>query len=838
MGGSAEEDTNRDNVDSHFGLMSALKIEEDEINSEEFSHHYLLNESDHETELKEEELEEMIKYFKNNEIINNESIELCRLYFKTYSLYHLKKDKTLQYWNFKDKIVKENEIIYLIEEENNELKNDFIIHIPPLQIDLHVHCKVLQNESKVFERMLNSEMMESKYKEMTLEEDIESFLTMIDFIYVGELGTVKDKSTDKNYQLINIYNIIDLLNISDFYQVTSLLEQIGKVIHKYDAVIIANKCFQLTADTQQILFPYCAKAITKTPEVIHMNRIFKEIEKIENKGQEELTLQLKHLTQALKTVFSQAKDVPTPPEDDPSLLTPKLLALLPVELLRLILKDEETSMKEEVIVTILFLWLILDKKERLQEWHKLLIECVVLSTLDVPSIYYCIYFPIQDETLEQGNNLKDVIIKLLIKQSNTRGLEKVFDNVQPSPPNRLGISEELRILMLGLDNSGKTSLLYKLKLDEMVNTLPTTGFNVETIEYKRKAMIIATKKMGNSVKRLLRKPPPENLSYRQFKEISKTIDLKGKTFIVTGSNSGLGLSLCKLLIEKNGHVIGTVRNINEKGPPTKKLIEEHIQTLETNKFGTFELMELELTSLDSVEQFIKEFQSKKLPLHALVNNAGMGLKPEFKKTPDGFEETYQVNVISPYFLTTQLVPSLRKGYNFYGEPSKVLFLSSKVHHQPRDETFLLEGKWNEPEEYQPNKQYSYSKLAVVLIMLELTERLGRHNINVNALDPSGSFSIKTNLFRNISQDFQNSKFMNILGSITKLAFPDRSASYALNILANPDHEYTTGEYFTRMNIRLPSRIANNEELCIKIADQTEYCIYQHYKKKLENNTAK
>jgi small GTP-binding protein len=43
---------------------------------------------------------------------------------------------------------------------------------------------------------------------------------------------------------------------------------------------------------------------------------------------------------------------------------------------------------------------------------------------------------------------------------------------------------EIRTLLLGLDNAGKTSIVYKLKLDEVVETTPTIGFNVETIEYK------------------------------------------------------------------------------------------------------------------------------------------------------------------------------------------------------------------------------------------------------------------------------------------------------------------------------------------------------------------
>eukprot|EP01108_Squamamoeba_japonica_P004984 TRINITY_DN38_c0_g1_i2.p1 TRINITY_DN38_c0_g1~~TRINITY_DN38_c0_g1_i2.p1 ORF type:complete len:181 (+),score=62.68 TRINITY_DN38_c0_g1_i2:60-602(+) len=46
-------------------------------------------------------------------------------------------------------------------------------------------------------------------------------------------------------------------------------------------------------------------------------------------------------------------------------------------------------------------------------------------------------------------------------------------------------SKEMRILMVGLDAAGKTTILYKLKLGEIVTTIPTIGFNVETVEYKK-----------------------------------------------------------------------------------------------------------------------------------------------------------------------------------------------------------------------------------------------------------------------------------------------------------------------------------------------------------------
>ncbi|KAG8772101.1 Arf GTPase arf3 [Serendipita sp. 397] len=46
-------------------------------------------------------------------------------------------------------------------------------------------------------------------------------------------------------------------------------------------------------------------------------------------------------------------------------------------------------------------------------------------------------------------------------------------------------NKEVRILMVGLDAAGKTTILYKLKLGEVVTTIPTIGFNVETVEYRR-----------------------------------------------------------------------------------------------------------------------------------------------------------------------------------------------------------------------------------------------------------------------------------------------------------------------------------------------------------------
>ena len=64
-------------------------------------------------------------------------------------------------------------------------------------------------------------------------------------------------------------------------------------------------------------------------------------------------------------------------------------------------------------------------------------------------------------------------------------LSKVFGN------------KEMRILMLGLDAAGKTTILYKLKLGQHVNTIPTVGFNVETVTYKNVKFNVWVSKFGS-----------------------------------------------------------------------------------------------------------------------------------------------------------------------------------------------------------------------------------------------------------------------------------------------------------------------------------------------------
>ncbi|KAG1961445.1 Ras-related small GTP-binding family protein [Pimephales promelas] len=69
-------------------------------------------------------------------------------------------------------------------------------------------------------------------------------------------------------------------------------------------------------------------------------------------------------------------------------------------------------------------------------------------------------------------------------RSPSKGYPATMGNIFGNLLKSLIGKKEMRILMVGLDAAGKTTILYKLKLGEIVTTIPTIGFNVETVEYK------------------------------------------------------------------------------------------------------------------------------------------------------------------------------------------------------------------------------------------------------------------------------------------------------------------------------------------------------------------
>ncbi|WAZ26121.1 oxidoreductase [Streptomyces cinnabarinus] len=184
-------------------------------------------------------------------------------------------------------------------------------------------------------------------------------------------------------------------------------------------------------------------------------------------------------------------------------------------------------------------------------------------------------------------------------------------------------------------------------------------------------------------------------------------DLTGRTAVVTGANSGLGLATVTALAGAGAHVVLAVRD-PRRGESAAAAVN-----------GSVEVRRLDLADLSSVREFAAAWHGD---LDLLINNAGVMNIPE-ARTKDGFEMQFGTNHLGHFALTNLLLPHIT---------DRVVTVSSGAHRMPgspviRFDNLDLTG------EYAPMTAYSQSKLANLLFTLELQRRLGAAGSPVRAL---------------------------------------------------------------------------------------------------------
>ena len=128
------------------------------------------------------------------------------------------------------------------------------------------------------------------------------------------------------------------------------------------------------------------------------------------------------------------------------------------------------------------------------------------------------------------------------------------------------------------------------------------------------------------------------------------ISLKGKTVLVTGSNSGVGFKTAETAAFLGADVILACRNTEKATAARDELLRDYPD-------ANVRVMRLDLASLSSIDAFTAELKETKTDIHAFVNNAGAFHHPG-KKTADGFDLVIDTNYIDVYYLTEHLLPYL------------------------------------------------------------------------------------------------------------------------------------------------------------------------------------
>ncbi|KAF2887874.1 hypothetical protein ILUMI_18299, partial [Ignelater luminosus] len=151
---------------------------------------------------------------------------------------------------------------------------------------------------------------------------------------------------------------------------------------------------------------------------------------------------------------------------------------------------------------------------------------------------------------------------------------------------------------------------------------------------------------------------------------TSTARLDGKTAIVTGSNTGIGKYTVQDFYRRGARVIMACRNV-EKAEEAAKDIQKACEGEEN--LGEILVLQLDLSSLESVRQFAKEILEKEDRVDLLINNAGIMLCPE-GKTVDGYETQFGTNHLAHFLLTLLLMPKIIKS-----APARIVTVSSIGH---------------------------------------------------------------------------------------------------------------------------------------------------------------
>ncbi len=194
--------------------------------------------------------------------------------------------------------------------------------------------------------------------------------------------------------------------------------------------------------------------------------------------------------------------------------------------------------------------------------------------------------------------------------------------------------------------------------------------------------------------------------------------LAGKTWVVTGANSGLGLETAKALAAKGARVVMACRD-----PARAELAADEVRRAAPE--AQVELRPLDVACLASIERFAGELSEALPALDGLVNNAGVMAVPR-RTTVDGFELQLGTNHLGHFALTLRLLPALEAA-----PAARVVSVASTAH---RLGTMRFEDLMGE-RAYSPWGAYGQSKLANLLFSAELQRRLaaaGRRTVAVAA----------------------------------------------------------------------------------------------------------
>ncbi|XP_033121555.1 retinol dehydrogenase 11-like [Anneissia japonica] len=279
--------------------------------------------------------------------------------------------------------------------------------------------------------------------------------------------------------------------------------------------------------------------------------------------------------------------------------------------------------------------------------------------------------------------------------------------------------------------------------------------------------------------------------------------LDGKTVIITGGNTGIGKETAKDLAGRGAKVIIACRNV-EKGESVRQFIKN------TTGSQNVEVQKLDLASLSSVRDFVKEFQAREQSLDILINNAGVMFCPQWE-TEDGFDLQFGTNHLGHFLLTNLLMDLLKRS-----SAARIINVSSIGHffckHLDLDDLNFKRRP------YSATMVYFQSKLANIMFTKELARRLKGTTVTAYALHPG---AVNTELMRHMSETWWFSEFLlKLVAPINYIAYktPEEGAQTSIYCAVTPGIEKESGSYFSDCTKKKSSDLSYDDDLARKLWD--------------------
>ncbi|CAN0890378.1 Short-chain dehydrogenase TIC 32 B, chloroplastic [Linum grandiflorum] len=287
------------------------------------------------------------------------------------------------------------------------------------------------------------------------------------------------------------------------------------------------------------------------------------------------------------------------------------------------------------------------------------------------------------------------------------------------------------------------------------------------------------------------------------------------TAIITGATSGIGVETARALARRGVRVVIAARDINRASK-----VKEAIQKEAPNQKTDIIVLELDLSSFASISAFCHHFLSLGLPLHILINNAGI-FSHNLEFSEDKVEMTFATNYLGHFLLTELLTEKMIETAEESGIHGRIINLSSAIHTWVKRDSFSFQKMINPPN-YNGTRAYAQTKLAAILHAKELSRQLKARNakVTVNAVHPG---IIKTGIIR-AHKGFLTDSVYFIASKLLKSVL--QGASTTCYVALSPKTEGVGGKYFADCNESNCSSLGNDEAEALKLCQHTRAFIHR------------